>query len=195
MVKVIYRLPYFLERLVQEDLTNFLSKEVNLGYKLQYVTTDMDYANVTAIHNSCGDSKVQFCLWRLKRAISNKTVLQQDQANSRSYEFITNYSWFDLDVFNDICDNVDPYERVDKNLTEKTADIIAAAAGDSCFFHWVKEADSNRQNAHIRFTKTEDDLYGDFLKEIYDYVFIENRNLFYFQYLCKQYLCRDKYDL
>ena len=80
----------------KEDLTNFLSKVLNLGYIFQYVTTDIDYANVTAIHYSFGDAKVQFCLWHLKRAISNKTILQQDQANSRSYEFIKNYSWFDL---------------------------------------------------------------------------------------------------
>ncbi|KAG0653195.1 hypothetical protein C6P44_002288, partial [Monosporozyma unispora] len=80
----------------KEDLTNFLSKVLNLGYIFQYVTTDIDYANVTAIHYSFGDAKVQFCLWHLKRAISNNTILQQDQANSRSYEFIKNYSWFDL---------------------------------------------------------------------------------------------------
>ena len=58
-------------------IQTFLQKTIDLGYKFQYITSEMDARNLTAISNCIGKMNIQICLWHLKRAIVGKSNIKR----------------------------------------------------------------------------------------------------------------------
>ena len=171
-------------------IQTFLQKTIDLGYKFQYITSDMDARNLTAISNCIGKMNIQICLWHLKRAIVGKSNNQKNKkTKEEKYEYIKEQCpWFDYELFHNLDTTVVGNEYTDKKITTKTATIITTAARDSPLFYASRVTSSDTKNIKIYYNKTPFEIYQLMLKQVYDYVLVEKKKIRYFQYLYTNYL-------
>ena len=150
----------------------------------------MDGRNLVAIGNCIGKINTQICLWHLKKAIVGKSCNQKNKkTKEEKYLYIKEKCpWFDCELFDNLDASVVGNEYTTKNITEKTAAIITRAARDSPLFYASRVRSNDTSNIKIHYNETPFGIYQRMLKEVYDYVLVENKKIRYFQYLYTHYL-------
>ena len=159
------------------------------------MTTDMDPRNIHAIQKHCGRDAVQLCLWHIKRALMKTNSLPR-KSNTwlNPPYFMLQYSWFDINLFEQLRSRPDHDEANIRDVTEKTTKIISSVARDSlCFYAY--QCGGTEQSPILAYSKTEEQIYEELLRKVYEYVLVKNKKFPFFQYLCQYYLNPAKFKL
>ena len=81
-----------------------------------------------------------------------------------------------------------------ETLLKKQPKLLVLVAEDSLYFY-SNHCRGTEQSPILAYSKTEEQIYEELLRKVYEYVLVKNKKFPYFQYLCQYYLNPAKFKL